>query len=60
MPFEFEYDVYAATEMRDGTVFKTKKVTTVWLPAATSEEEKLAVAREHGGYHLQSTTKWRS
>jgi len=53
-------DVYKITAMREGAIYKTKKVKSVWieLKCRTVEEEKV-IAQSHGGDMLAPTTDFR-
>jgi hypothetical protein len=57
MPLWNEFDVVKHVEMRDGCVYKTKVVATIWLVSDTTRgiEGEALVAREHNGDRLQPT-----
>jgi hypothetical protein len=60
MAFEAMSDVYKITEMRDGCVYKTRKVTSIWLEVKPrTYAEMREIAQQHGGDQLASTTKTR-
>lgn len=52
---EVRWDVYKIIEERDGCVYKTKHIKTLWLPLGQgprSYEERATIAKEHGGDQL--------
>lgn len=56
------FDVYKIVEWRDGCVYKTEKVTSVWLSlhwCANHRDESFRneIAKKHGGDHLAATMK---
>jgi hypothetical protein len=58
--FEAKWDVYKITEFRDGCVYKTKKITSIWLPVGSRDiKESNEIAKQHGGDQLISTTESR-
>lgn len=59
--FCVRYDVYKITEYRDGCIYRTKKLTTIWVACTphTTEQEK-AIAAKHGGDILAATTECKS
>lgn len=56
--FQIKFDVYKITEMRDGCVYKTKRIKDdLWLdckPRSIAEQNE--IAKEHGGDQLSPTT----
>ena len=52
-------DVYKITQWKDGCVYKTRKVKSIWVSLTLSDEEQVAVAKQHGGDMLAPTTEYR-
>lgn len=49
-------DVYMITEMRDGAVYRTRKLGSIWLPMqARTPTEENEIAQQYGGDMLAST-----
>jgi hypothetical protein len=48
-------DVYKVTEMRDGCIYKTKKVGSVWVEGIKTHAEQTAIAESLGGDQLVNT-----
>ncbi len=52
---EVRWDVYQIVEKRDGCNYKTKLITSIWIPLGKGPrnyEERVAIAKEHGGDEL--------
>lgn len=58
---EMRFEVYKITELRDGAIYRTKKVKSdLWLRIEPrTEEQKQALARQHGGDLLCPTVETR-
>jgi len=60
MAFQAKYDVYKIIEYRDGCVYKTRKVDSIWLDVKSrTYEEEVKIAKEHGGDILANTVESR-
>lgn len=56
MAFQLRYDVFRIVELRDGCVYKTAMVCSIWLDCKPRSRQELnAIAKEHGGDVLAST-----
>jgi hypothetical protein len=60
MAFEAKWDVYKVTQWKNGCVYGTRKVTTIWLRVKPRTiEEMNAIANQYEGDQLVATTESR-